>query len=690
MGTISSALSSSSSLTSTPVTTSGTTSSSTGGTSSSTNTTGIFTGTSAYSQDFQNVIERAVAIASLPINLLTTQQTTLTNQSSELSTLDAKFTTLQTALQSIQDALGGSGMETTVSSPAVASVTVGDGAVEGAYSLNVSSIGAYATSLSAQSWNGASNPAGQATTYNLVVGAHTYSITPSDNSAATVAATISSQYGNLVQATAVNVGQAATPDYRLSLISATLGPMALKIQVPAQANLQWAQAATSGNAVSQSANTWDSSGSASTYTLAVDGANYTISPTDNSAGSVAAAINALSGNPVQATVVNLGTSDTPDYRIQLQSNNATTTNVDLLDASGNSLQQQQTPLAAGSAVSQTAWSWDPTPDPSGASTQYTLNVGGTRQTFMVDDNSATGVANAINALSGSPVQATVLDLGTGSNHDYRIQLVSNTPGTANPELTRSTPFDLQNQGQPPGELAQYEVSNSGVTVSSNTRDVSIATGTTVTLLGSGSTDITVNRSTSTLNTALSSFTDAYNAVVKEVEAQRGQAGGALQGNSIVFQLSQALSGISTYSSSSSGQVNGLAGLGLSLGTDGTITYSPYTLMAADIGNSSGVTAFLGSSTGGGFLKAATDALNHIEDSTTGILKNAESEMSSQLSTLATTISDKQAKVSQLQLQLQDQMAQADAMIATMEQQYSYMTSMFAAQQTADQMYANQG
>jgi flagellar hook-associated protein 2 len=558
--------------------------------------------------------------------------------------------------------------------------------VDGAYSINVSSSGAYATSLSGETWNGAADPSVQPATYDLVIGSNTYSITPANHSASSVASAINSQYGNLVQATAVNVGQTGTPDYRISLKSVVLGPMDLKIQVPAQSNLQSAQAATTGNAVSQSADTWDSSGDPSTYTLVVDGTNYTIAPKDNSASSVAEAINGLDGNPVQATVIDLGTSDSHDYRIQLQSNSADTVNVDLQDALGNSLQQQQTAPAAGYAVSQTAWSWDPTADSSGASTEYTLNIGDTQQTFTVDDNSATGVAAAINDLSGSPVQATVVDVGTGSNHDYRIQLLSNSADPANPELVRSTPFDLQKQGQPPGELARYEISNSGVAVSSNTRSVSIAAGTILTLQGTGTTDVTVTRSTSALSSAISSFADAYNAVIKEVDTQRGQAGGALQGNPLVFNLAQALSSISTYSSST-GQISGLSSLGLSLGTDGRLTYSPYTLMASDLSNSSGVTAFLGSTTGGGFLQAATKALNYIQDPTKGLLKTAESSMQTRLSSLATNISDKQTKISALQLQLQNQMAQADAMIATMEQQYSYMSSMFSAMQTANQMYS---
>jgi len=45
------------------------------------------------------VISRAVAIASMPITLLTDQQTTLSNQSNELTTIDTDFNSLQTAIQ---------------------------------------------------------------------------------------------------------------------------------------------------------------------------------------------------------------------------------------------------------------------------------------------------------------------------------------------------------------------------------------------------------------------------------------------------------------------------------------------------------------------------------------------------------------------------------------------------------------
>ena len=179
--------------------------------STTSTTPAAFTGTSAYSTDFANVISRAVAIADLPITQLTNDQTALTNQSTELTTLDTKFTALQTAVAAIGTALGGSSYQTSVSSPNVVDVSVGDGAQEGYYSMNVSSIGAYESSMSTANWN-VPEVASKPTTFTLVVGNQNYSVTGTDNSAQSVADAINASYGNLVQATTVNVSPTDTRD----------------------------------------------------------------------------------------------------------------------------------------------------------------------------------------------------------------------------------------------------------------------------------------------------------------------------------------------------------------------------------------------------------------------------------------------------------------------------------------------
>ena len=648
------------------------------GTSSTTPT--YFTGTSAYSTDFNNVVSRAVAIADLPITQLTNNQTALTTQSDELTKLDTKFAALQTAVAAIGTALGGSSFQASVSSDNVVDVSLADGAQEGYYAMNVTSIGAYESSMSAANWN-VPETNGQPTTFTLVVGNQNYSVTGADNSAQSVADAINASYGNLVQATTVNV---APGDTRISLQSATLGQTNLDLlnipTGPTPTSLQ--QPAAAGYAVSQTAATWDASGStAATYVLTIGGSQYNISPASNSATDVASAINTAYGGQVRAAVVNLGTSTSPDNRISLESTtdgpmNGSTT-LDLQRTGSASLQTQQIPVTSLSAAS-----WDATADAAGSRSTYNLVIGSSTYSFTPADNSAASVAAAINSLYGSHVHASVVDLETGGSPDYRIAL-QGPAGAYDIQKTSVTSFQKE---QTAGALAAYEINSSGVMNTSATRNITVSNGVTATLVGTSGNPvgITVTRSTGALNTALSGFADAYNAAVTELGTQRGQTSGALQGQSIVNQLSNLLSSISTYSSS--GQFSGLASLGLDLGTNGQITYNALTLMSADLTSSTGVTAFLGSATGGGFLKSATDALTSVEDPTTGLLKTLETDMKSQITDLGTTISTKQAAVDAMQLQMQNQMAAADALIASMEQQYSYLSGLFQAQQTADAMY----
>ena len=648
------------------------------GTSSTTPT--YFTGTSAYSTDFNNVVSRAVAIADLPITQLTNNQTALTTQSDELTKLDTKFAALQTAVAAIGTALGGSSFQASVSSDNVVDVSLADGAQEGYYAMNVTSIGAYESSMSTANWN-VPETNGQPTTFTLVVGNQNYSVTGADNSAQSVADAINASYGNLVQATTVNV---APGDTRISLQSATLGQTNLDLlnipTGPTPTSLQ--QPAAAGYAVSQTAATWDASGStAATYVLTIGGSQYNISPASNSATDVASAINTAYGGQVRAAVVNLGTSTSPDNRISLESTtdgpmNGSTT-LDLQRTGSASLQTQQIPVTSLSAAS-----WDATADAAGSRSTYNLVIGSSTYSFTPADNSAASVAAAINSLYGSHVHASIVDLETGGSPDYRIAL-QGPAGAYDIQKTSVTSFQKE---QTAGALAAYEINSSGVMNTSATRNITVSNGVTATLVGTSGNPvgITVTRSTGALNTALSGFADAYNAAVTELGTQRGQTTGALQGQSIVNQLSNLLSSISTYSSS--GQFSGLASLGLDLGTNGQITYNALTLMSADLTSSTGVTAFLGSATGGGFLKSATDALTSVEDPTTGLLKTLETDMKSQITDLGTTISTKQAAVDAMQLQMQNQMAAADALIASMEQQYSYLSGLFQAQQTADAMY----
>jgi len=442
-----------------------------------TTSSAIFSGNSRYSSDFQAVISRATAIASLPITQLNTDQSNLTDQGTSLTSLNTAFTALQTAVAGIQTAMGGASFQSTVSDPKQVSVSLSDGAQEGEYSIQVLDAGTYATSMTGD-W---------------------------------------------------------APD----------------------------------------------SGTGHSFQLSFGGNQYSIASADDSAASVATAINSQYGDKVRATVVNVNTPDDPSYRVSLQA-------VQLGDLA---------------------------PD--------------------------------------------ILDNGVS----LKAQSVT-------------------------GSLARYIVNQSGNEVDSSSRSFDIADGINLTLLatGDGSTpvDITVTRSTSALNDALSTFTTAYNAAVDEVDKQHGTTPGTLAGNPVVGDLSNVLSGLATYSSG--GSINSLGTLGLALGDDGHLTYNPFSLMGLDIQNSAGVESFFGAAGTGGFLKYATDALNSVEQSGTGILPAAQADNQAQIANIQSEITDKQAKVDQLTASITAQMATADALIATMEQQYNVLSGMFQAMQTDESQY----
>src|SRR5260370_23651979 len=420
------------------------------------------------------------------------------------------------------------------------------------------------------------DPSGNPTTFTLVVGTQTVSVVPDDSTSSiqSVVRAINTHYGNRVQATMVNVGPNQTC---ISLKSATLGATNLDLlQVPTTATPRSLQTqAPDGYSISQTTAKWDASGDPSDYILTIGGVSYTIpATTSNSAVDVAAAINASTyGSQVRAWVVDVGTSGSPDPRIFLQSTATGSIALNLNRVGGAAL---QTPQTAATSLSSAAW----VPDAAGRRSTYNLVIGSSKYSFTPADSSATTVAATVNSLYGSQVQATVVDFGTPAAHDYRISLQNKTGSTTTLDIERTTGISFQDQ-KTTGALASYEMNNSGVTNTSTTRNITVSTAVTATLLGlSGGTptDITITRSSNALSTALKGLAEAYNAAVDELATQRGQTAGPLSRQSIVNQLSSLLGGSSTYSSSR--VVPGLKGLGLDLGYDGHLTFTPSHLLVA--------------------------------------------------------------------------------------------------------------
>jgi flagellar hook-associated protein 2 len=192
----------------------------------------LFTGTSRYSTDFQAVIDRAVAIASLPLTQMQSTRARLSDESAALNSLESKFVALQSAIQSLESATGTSSLAYSVSDGAVLKPTLGAGALEGTYSLQVVNLGAYSSVMSSAGLAVVSDPGAQnitqASSYTLTVDGVNYTVTPAGASLNDLVAAINAQTEAGVQATLVNVGS-GTADYRISLESKKLGAVSLQL-----------------------------------------------------------------------------------------------------------------------------------------------------------------------------------------------------------------------------------------------------------------------------------------------------------------------------------------------------------------------------------------------------------------------------------------------------------------------------
>lgn len=342
---------------------------------------------------------------------------------------------------------------------------------------------------------------------------------------------------------------------------------------------------------------------------------------------------------------------------------------------GNYTVQVTDPGSFASALSSNGLTTVTDPSASSISTasSFTLTVNGATQTIKPAANTLNALAAAINADASAGVTATIVNVGPPTAPDYRLSLESNSLGSMTIQLNDGTNLLT---AQTPGSSAQYQINGSPATpISTNSRTVTIAPGVTVNLLKAGTSTVTVAPSASSLSNALSGFATAFNASVDELNKSRGQNGGPLNGQSVIFDLTQMLHGLANYSSGS-GSFTTLTDLGLQFDTNGHLTFDSSVLDTLSSSQLADLTSFLGSATGGGFLEFATNQLNAIEDPTSGILKTAMTSTSNQITHENQLISDQQAHIRQLQDSLQAKMAKADALISQIEQQVSYFTGLF--------------
>jgi flagellar hook-associated protein 2 len=316
---------------------------------------------------------------------------------------------------------------------------------------------------------------------------------------------------------------------------------------------------------------------------------------------------------------------------------------------------------------------DPASQDISASGSFSLTVNSTTYTLNPSGANLNALAASINQ-SGAPVQATIINIGTPSAADYRLAIQSTSIGSNTIQLNDGTSNLLTSlaggsnasytvNGQPPGGI------------SSNSRTVTIAPGLTVNLEQTGTATISVAGNTGNITNALQSFVSAYNAVVDELSKNRGQGGGALTGDSVILSASQALHSIANFSSGNSG-ISSLESIGVGFDKTGHLQFDPTQISSYSQTQIQQLATFLGRPASGGFLQAATSTLTGLLDPTSGLLTQAVSSTNDRISQTAQQIATSQDQVNTLQATLTAQISAADALISSLEQQNSFVTSLF--------------
>jgi flagellar hook-associated protein 2 len=195
-------------------------------------TNSIFSGSSRFSDDFQQVIDRSLRIAQLPMVQLQQHQAGFKRQVEALGSLEEKLLALGSSLGSVETASGTGALQVSSSQTGVASAILSGSPYPSSYTVDVISIGSPSTLLSSSSLPTVTNPSSEGLTtessLTLTVNGIDTTISPAGTSLNDLVAAINGS-GAGVEASILNIGSSGSPDYRLFLHSSALGPVTVSL-----------------------------------------------------------------------------------------------------------------------------------------------------------------------------------------------------------------------------------------------------------------------------------------------------------------------------------------------------------------------------------------------------------------------------------------------------------------------------
>jgi flagellar hook-associated protein 2 len=362
-------------------------------------------------------------------------------------------------------------------------------------------------------------------------------------------------------------------------------------------------------------------------------------------------------------------------------------------------------LAQVTASSSTA----PDADTTAVATGGTITIGGVA-VGLSGSVTLQGLASKINATSGMPVTASVVQSAPGS---FRLVLTSAETGLANAftvtnGLTGGTGVSFTDtdadgvSGDSALDNAQQaldasvKVNGLEITSASNTLTSGIP-GVTLSLLHADlakTVTVTVSPDDASLVTSVKSFVSAYNDLMAFVSAQSQAAAGGDKGtlaHEAIVQAARSALRASLGGSYGSGTFRKLAEVGIGYNRTGQLTLATSTLTGALSQDRASVVAlFAGTGTVKGYTNGAFGTLQaalHDFTSSGGFISAAQTRLLAQESRLNNQIRDMQDRLAVQRAQLQAEYMAADQAMTTLRAQ-SASLSASSSNQSANSLMTN--
>ena len=306
--------------------------------------------------------------------------------------------------------------------------------------------------------------------------------------------------------------------------------------------------------------------------------------------------------------------------------------------------------------------------PSASSGEIDLQIGGSSSTPIsititkgINDT-LTSLAKDINSRNLG-VNASVVTDANGS----RLALVSQSTGT--PGALAITSNNTSLTFAAPSGGANAVLSIDGIPYSSATNTITGAIpGVTLNLAGGSSgnpVQVTVGPDATQATTAVNNFVTAYNQVISDINTQftvntATNSEGPLGSDSSLRQLQSSLMKDITYAIPGGGAYSGLAGLGISMNDDGTLSVDSSQLNSALSSNPSAFVSFFQNATQTGFADTFHKDLIDLTSPTRGVLNLDLAQNKAQQQDLTKSITNFERQLTAEQTQLTNEYNQVNA------------------------------